>query len=119
MQSTGLSRADRRAILPAPYRRGEAAVESQRGNKGGITICSFADEKSKEGIIAVQVQIDSQTVGYLSRGDAKALRDRARREGLTIPEFACKANIRGGWSRPNDDGDFGVRLDVLLYGGKR
>lgn len=64
---------------------------------------------------AVQVQIDQQTVGYLARRDATAFRDRAQHEGLTTPEFACKANIRGGWSRPNDDGNFGVWLDVLLY----
>ena len=66
---------------------------------------------------AVQVQINNKPVGYLARPDAKAFRERIAKEGLTEKQFLCKANIRGGWSRPGEDfGYFGVRLDVLLYG---
>ncbi len=65
---------------------------------------------------AVQVRILGKTVGYLSRADAKAFRERLMREAVTVEQFQCKANIRGGWERGDGSrGNFGIRLDVCLY----
>jgi hypothetical protein len=61
---------------------------------------------------AVAVQIDKQTVGYLSFDAGPALL-----EALAAGEFdcaACAAAIVGGWDRGEGDTDaFGVRLDAV------
>jgi hypothetical protein len=64
---------------------------------------------------AVAVHIQGLKVGHLSQRDARAFRERLVREHLTGSCFPCAANIRGGWNRPGDFGNYGVRLDVGLY----
>jgi hypothetical protein len=62
---------------------------------------------------AVRVDISGSTVGYLSRENAKAYRQRLKNEGFTSKTQQCPALIRGGWDRGrNDQGKFGVRLDL-------
>jgi hypothetical protein len=62
---------------------------------------------------AVRVAIQGQTVGYLSRNDARSYRAQIRQLGH--PEIVCKcdAMIVGGWHRSRTDrGLFGVKLDL-------
>lgn len=63
---------------------------------------------------AVRVEISNTTVGYLAREDARLYRKRLRDKGNKAPR-TCRAVIRGGWDRGGDDqGYFGVRLDLDL-----
>lgn len=67
---------------------------------------------------AVRVDISGRPVGYLNRQDAKAYRRylRKTRDGGKVVGV-CNAQIRGGWKRGEDDqGNFGVWLDLPLYG---
>ena len=62
---------------------------------------------------AVCVTIKGQTVGYLSRNDARAFRKQVKELENKKPTFLCKALIVGGWSRSKSDkGNFGVKLDL-------
>ena len=63
--------------------------------------------------LAVRIDIQGKTVGYLSRETARAYRDRLREAGHPRLVGVCKAVIRGGWDRgPHDRGYFGVWLDL-------
>ncbi len=62
---------------------------------------------------AVQVRIDGQVCGYLSRDNARQYRMQLKAVGLPNVSARCKAKIVGGWDRgPDDRGFFGVRLDL-------
>ncbi len=62
---------------------------------------------------AVRVDISGQTVGYLSRKDARDYRRSIRQQGYPELTASCVAIINGGWDRGQDDqGHFGVRLDL-------
>ena len=65
---------------------------------------------------AVRIEIEGETVGYLSRENARDYRDALRRAGHPrLARATCKANIRGGWDRgPDDRGHFGVWLDIPI-----
>lgn len=66
---------------------------------------------------AVRVEVSGRTVGYLNRQDAKAYRQYLQKTGAARAIGVCNAQIRGGWKRGEDDqGNFGVRLDLPLYG---
>lgn len=68
--------------------------------------------------LAVRVDIQGDTVGYLSRDYARRLRRWLKRHGHTAKAAQCQANIRGGWYRgPDDQGHFGVFLDLPLRDG--
>lgn len=57
---------------------------------------------------AVAVRILGYTVGYLSRSDALRYR-----EACGVMPARCAALIVGGWDRgPDDQGHFGVKLDL-------
>lgn len=57
---------------------------------------------------AVRVEIEGLLVGYLSRADALAF------GSLEEPPKSCPATIVGGWKRDDDEGMFGVYLDLVL-----
>jgi len=60
--------------------------------------------------MAVRVDVDGKTVGYLSRPDARSYRDQ-----YDDDQTRCAAVIVGGWDRGNGDtGHFGVRLSLSL-----
>jgi hypothetical protein len=62
---------------------------------------------------AVRVDIDGNTVGYLSRDSARHYRKELERRGHGKRDVLCEAEIRGGWDRgENDRGHFGVKLDL-------
>ncbi len=83
------------------------------GHKVIINAVLVAEPANPYDVNAIAVQVDSRTVGYLSRADAlryKPVMDWARQQGF-IP--CVRADIDGGWRQ--DDGswaDFGVRLNV-------
>lgn len=67
---------------------------------------------------AVRVDIHDNTVGYLSRDCARRFRRWLKRHGHTAKAAQCQANVRGGWYRgPDDEGHFGVFLDLPLREG--
>lgn len=55
---------------------------------------------------AVRVDIEGQTVGYLSRNHAKRFRKTINRSHCVAP-----ALITGGWKRAGSQGNYGVRLN--------
>jgi len=62
---------------------------------------------------AVAVQVDGQTLGYLSKSDAKAYGAVLEKVTADGKLAFCNATIRGGWDRGGEDrGDFGVTLDL-------
>jgi hypothetical protein len=64
---------------------------------------------------AVRVDIQAETVGYLSRHDARKYREALRNAGHPRLIGSCDAVIRGGWYRGRRDmGYFGVRLDLSM-----
>lgn len=62
---------------------------------------------------AVRVDIEKQTVGYLTRPGAREYRRRLAKAGHPNIIGVCGAVIRGGWDRGGGDrGHFGVWLDL-------
>jgi HIRAN domain-containing protein len=62
---------------------------------------------------AVRVDIQGQTVGYLSRETARLYRAQLRQAGHPGITAGCAARIRGGWDRGGGDrGHYGVWLDL-------
>lgn len=55
---------------------------------------------------AVRVDIEGQTVGYLSRAHAQRFRKTINRSNCV-----CPALITGGWKRAGSKGNYGVKLD--------
>lgn len=63
--------------------------------------------------MAVRVDIGGDTVGYLSKSDARSYRRQLRELGHPNITCKCKAMVVGGWQRPGGDvGSFGVKLDL-------
>jgi hypothetical protein len=63
--------------------------------------------------LAVRVDIDGRTVGYLSRKDARSYRQQLKRLGHERILCRCDAMVVGGWRRSRtDQGHFGVKLDL-------
>ena len=65
--------------------------------------------------MAVRVDIQGQTVGYLSREHARQYRRQLERAGYPSTDAYCNARIRGGWDRgEGDQGQYGVFLDLPI-----
>jgi hypothetical protein len=65
---------------------------------------------------AVAVAISGQTVGYLTREDARSFRRRLSQKGLKDQVTSCQACIAGGGTRRNGERLFyGVRLDIKPF----
>src|SRR5215510_7619908 len=62
----------------------------------------------------VRVQIRRQTVGYLARSDARALRAWMRRATPSVKRFRCQANIRRAWDATEKREYWAVYLNVCL-----
>ncbi len=62
---------------------------------------------------AVRVAIGGNTVGYLSRKDARSYRKQLKQLGHERILCKCNAMVVGGWQRSRTDrGHFGVKLDL-------
>ena len=63
--------------------------------------------------MAVRVDVGGETVGYLSRSDARSYRKQLKQLGHERLVCKCDAMVVGGWQRsPTDQGSFGVKLDL-------
>ena len=62
--------------------------------------------------MAIRVDIQGRTVGYLDRRDARVYRQRLTEAGATGAVTRCPALIVGDWDRDGDRGHFGVKLDL-------
>ena len=71
------------------------------------------EDSNKFDNMAVRVDIHGQTVGYLSKKDARSYRKQLMALGHPDITCVCKATIVGGWDRAGGDtGHFGVKLDL-------
>jgi hypothetical protein len=63
--------------------------------------------------LAVRVDIQGQTVGYLNRAHAREYRQQLAAAGFAGASAFCQARICGGWDRgPDDQGFYGAYLDI-------
>ncbi len=86
---------------------------SRDGAEEHITATLVLEDSNPHDKNAVRVDIAGNTVGYLSRPDARSYRQRLKQNGDDSSKQTCRALIRGGWDRGrNDRGNFGVRLDL-------
>jgi hypothetical protein len=66
---------------------------------------------------AVRIDAAGNTLAYLSRHDAQEYRKLLAAAGHSDEVVECNARVRGGWNRgPDDQGEFGIYLDLPLYG---
>ncbi len=61
---------------------------------------------------SVMVTIEGMTVGYLSRSDGMAYHQVLRTLDQRGAVITCNALITGGWNHEDDEGHFGVVLDL-------
>jgi BRCA1 C Terminus (BRCT) domain len=67
--------------------------------------------------MAIRVDIQARTVGYLSREHARQYRKQLERAGHSSTDAYCDARIRGGWDRgEGGQGHYGVLLDLPMDG---
>lgn len=90
-----------------------------RRTRKGVNLVTSASLVIEDGNphdpMAVRVDIKGLTVGYLKRDKARLYRERLGRFCPSGAHAICYARIRGGWDRgANDQGDYGVQLDVDL-----
>lgn len=65
---------------------------------------------------AVAVRVGGQTVGYLSREDARSFRRRLGQKGLSSVTTTCGAQIVGGGTRRSGEKlSYGIRLDIKPF----
>ena len=65
---------------------------------------------------AVAVRVRGQTVGYMSREDARSFRRRLGQKGLGSSTTTCGAQIVGGGTRRNGEKlSYGIRLDIKPF----
>lgn len=114
--------------LPGPGTYEFEIVGESRYQDVLVTICGGRTEDSAEHMteavlhledsnphdnLAVRVDIDGRTVGYLSRKDARSYRKQLKQLGHERIVCKCDAMIVGGWRRSRtDQGHFGVKLDL-------
>jgi hypothetical protein len=73
----------------------------------------FVEDKNRNDINAVRVEIKGKSVGYLAPVDAVAFREHLSGKGLPKAIGECQAAIRGGWiSSDGRKGDYEVWLDL-------
>lgn len=70
------------------------------------------DDKNPYDANAVAVRIDNSLVGYLARKDAQTYRDELRSLDSSMPFAQVRAKIVGGWKSSEDEGHFGVKLNL-------
>lgn len=80
-----------------------------------FTAILFPENNNKFDKMAVRVDIDGITVGYLSREDAREYRKFLNRKGIAGKATSCDATLTGGFVK--NDGtraSYGVYLDIDL-----
>lgn len=78
-----------------------------------VTAVLIYDSSNRYDKMAIRIEIDGETVGYLSRENAREYRKQMEIAGHPGLTASCEARIVGGWDRgPDDQGYFGVKLDL-------
>jgi hypothetical protein len=73
------------------------------------------EDENPHDSMAVRVDINGTTVGYLSRDHARTYRRGLSKAGYGTANAYCQALIRGGWDRGEGDrGFYGVYLDLFF-----
>ena len=87
-----------------------------RGDGIEVTAWLVPEDSNRFDPYAVAVQVDGNTVGYLSRDDARSFRRRLGQKGLTGSTSTCDAAIVGGGERSDGTAMFyGIRLDLKPF----
>lgn len=102
------------------YQRTLAKLAGDHGNKNARAahraILSLEDF-NRHDPKAVAVRIEGETVGYLTREDARSYRRRLGQKGLTGIDASCDALVVGGGkSRSGEKKFYGVVLDMKAFG---
>lgn len=84
---------------------------TEEGHKLQIVAELIYEDENEYDNKAIRIDIKGDTVGYLSREDARLYRKRMKELGYEGNTVGCQAIIIGGWDRGgNDKGSFGVKL---------
>lgn len=104
----------------AKYQRALETIcggRTEEGIKKNVQAILIPEHYNPDDKNAIRVAIQGQTVGYLSRTNAKIFRKKLKAAGYSARPAACSAVIVGGWDRGLlDKGHFGVKLDLPVRG---
>lgn len=75
------------------------------------------DDANKFDKSAVEVLVEGQRVGYMSRDDARSFRRRLGSKALTGQSTLCDAMIVGGWTEKStaEKRNYGIKLDIKTF----
>lgn len=86
---------------------------TELGVNVGVLVALVPQPDNPKDRKAVAVQADGQTVGHLSRADARAYGSVLGKLAAEGKVAYCNGTVRGGWDRGGTDrGDFGLSLDL-------
>ena len=86
---------------------------TKEGHRKIVEAVLIHEDDNQKDNKAVRVDIEGETVGHLTREDARQHRKNMKREGYPGADVECSAMIVGGWDRGKGNiGYFGVKLDL-------
>lgn len=93
-----------------------AGVHGKERARAKVCASLFLEDSNRYDPQAVAIQVESVTVGYLSREDARSYRRRLGQKGLTGVNATCDALIVGGGKNPKGETLFyGIQLDIKPF----
>lgn len=114
-QREGAGKFRQEIVGESAYQEALAKICGKRSEDGENKVIEariVLDNKNPHDKLAVRIEIAGRTVGYLSREDARAYRQRLKQEGRASATVTCQAKIKGGWKRKGSVGSYGVFLDI-------
>jgi hypothetical protein len=88
---------------------------TEEGTEQRVEARLVLENENPHDSMAVRVDINGMTVGYLSRDNARTYRRQLSKAGYGTDDAYCQAVIRGGWDRgEGDSGFYGVYLDLFV-----
>ena len=91
-----------------------AGGKIEDGHKLEMEALLFLENDNPYDNKAVAVGINGNIVGYLDRETARSYREQIAAAGQPKAAGIVAARIVGGWLRENDDGHYGVKLDLPI-----
>ena len=89
-----------------------AGPKKERGKKIKCFAALVCEDDNPEDPNAVMVLIDQKHVGYLPREDVEEYRKELLTLDNSLPNTKAMAIVTGGWKNDQDEGDFGVKLNI-------
>jgi hypothetical protein len=89
-----------------------AGPKTEKGVDHKCVVTLVCERGNKFDKNAVRVEIEGNTVGYLSRNDAEIFRDMLDEEDSRGVKVKAPARITGGWKRADSEGHYGIVLDL-------